>query len=238
MAVVAGAWLIVNVSLWAISAKGDLGVERQNWFSFTCSTDVDINNIIIDTNTNPDSTGLASCGSAGDNAFCYAAQSDNNASRCAEGMFWISGGTNCAESDTWCCAARWRCSAEGSGTCVQDPINGTIAHEEDCVNSDSCRSVLALGETCNATAGAVCSEEDYGACEGDTYSADFDDGIRCAEDQKCCYALKTEEEICWTATNNSLCKATTTFGLCPEDWYWNNSGYKCEFGLRCCTYTP
>lgn len=37
-AVVLGGWLIVNVTLWAIAAKGDLGIKKESWWKFTCST--------------------------------------------------------------------------------------------------------------------------------------------------------------------------------------------------------
>ncbi|MEK7598684.1 MAG: hypothetical protein AAB487_03030 [Patescibacteria group bacterium] len=36
--VVAGAWLIVNITLWLISAQPNLGVGRTNWYTFTCNT--------------------------------------------------------------------------------------------------------------------------------------------------------------------------------------------------------
>lgn len=37
-AIVLGAWLIINVTLWAVAAKGNLGIERtQSWWQFTCS---------------------------------------------------------------------------------------------------------------------------------------------------------------------------------------------------------
>ncbi len=37
--VVLGGWLIVNVTLWIVSAKGNLGVERaESWWQFKCST--------------------------------------------------------------------------------------------------------------------------------------------------------------------------------------------------------
>lgn len=37
-AVVLGAWLIVNVTLWAIAKKDDLGIGKTEWNKFTCST--------------------------------------------------------------------------------------------------------------------------------------------------------------------------------------------------------
>lgn len=37
-AVVLGAWLIVNVTLWAIAKKDDLGIGKAKWNQFTCST--------------------------------------------------------------------------------------------------------------------------------------------------------------------------------------------------------
>ncbi len=36
--VIVGAWLIVNITLWLISAQPTLGVERTNWYTFTCNT--------------------------------------------------------------------------------------------------------------------------------------------------------------------------------------------------------
>ena len=32
------AWLIVNTTMWALSANDDLGIGRQNWYTFTCET--------------------------------------------------------------------------------------------------------------------------------------------------------------------------------------------------------
>lgn len=37
-AVVLGGWLIVNVTLWVLGAKGDLGIGVESWNKFTCST--------------------------------------------------------------------------------------------------------------------------------------------------------------------------------------------------------
>lgn len=37
-AVVLGAWLIVNVVMWAMSARTDLGISQSNWYTFNCST--------------------------------------------------------------------------------------------------------------------------------------------------------------------------------------------------------
>lgn len=36
--VVLGAWLIVNVTMWALSAKPGLGIGKTNWYTFDCST--------------------------------------------------------------------------------------------------------------------------------------------------------------------------------------------------------
>lgn len=38
-AIVLGAWFIINITLWAVAAKGNLGIERtQSWWQFKCST--------------------------------------------------------------------------------------------------------------------------------------------------------------------------------------------------------
>lgn len=37
-AIVLGAWFIINITLWAVAAKGNLGIERaQSWWQFKCS---------------------------------------------------------------------------------------------------------------------------------------------------------------------------------------------------------
>jgi hypothetical protein len=36
-AVILGAWLIINVALWLISAKGDLGIGATSWHTFSCN---------------------------------------------------------------------------------------------------------------------------------------------------------------------------------------------------------
>ena len=33
-----GAWLIINVILWLFAAKSDLGIQKDSWYSFSCST--------------------------------------------------------------------------------------------------------------------------------------------------------------------------------------------------------
>jgi len=35
---VLGAWLIVNVAMWALSVRSDMGIEKTNWYTFNCST--------------------------------------------------------------------------------------------------------------------------------------------------------------------------------------------------------
>ena len=37
-ALMLGAWLIINVVLWLFSAKTDLGIQKENWYTFSCST--------------------------------------------------------------------------------------------------------------------------------------------------------------------------------------------------------
>lgn len=37
-AIVSMAWLFVNVTLWVLSAKSDLGIGKTNWYTFTCVT--------------------------------------------------------------------------------------------------------------------------------------------------------------------------------------------------------
>ncbi|PIR73334.1 MAG: hypothetical protein COU40_03050 [Candidatus Moranbacteria bacterium CG10_big_fil_rev_8_21_14_0_10_35_21] len=34
--VVISAWLIINVSLWIMSAKPDLGIQKSSWYQFSC----------------------------------------------------------------------------------------------------------------------------------------------------------------------------------------------------------
>lgn len=36
--VVLMAWFFVNLTMWLMSAKTDLGIEKENWYNFTCST--------------------------------------------------------------------------------------------------------------------------------------------------------------------------------------------------------
>jgi len=31
-------WFFVNLTMWLMSAKTDLGIEKENWYTFTCST--------------------------------------------------------------------------------------------------------------------------------------------------------------------------------------------------------
>ncbi len=37
-AFVMGAWLIVNVTMWALSVRPDLGIKQTNWYTFDCTS--------------------------------------------------------------------------------------------------------------------------------------------------------------------------------------------------------
>jgi|GEM_PF-6914193 len=58
LAIVAGAWLIVNVGLWVLSVRGDFGIGRTSWFSFGCKTS-------SETTPTPPPSPKTNCSSAG-----------------------------------------------------------------------------------------------------------------------------------------------------------------------------
>ena len=104
------AWLIVNVTLWVLGARGDLGIGITKWNEFTCSTkstqgtggQATTSNaggtMPSNTNGNNYTTGQ-SCGQ--DNkGTCYTGGTEITF-MCPSGYSHLTGGTDCSKG--WCC---------------------------------------------------------------------------------------------------------------------------------------
>lgn len=107
-ALILGAWLIVNTTMWILGTRNDLGIQKQGWTNFSCSTvsRADQNQSTNQSNnqnnraTNPQNatSGQGNCGS-NNMGRCYPASSWFSA---CLGMTSVSGGNDCP-SGQWCC---------------------------------------------------------------------------------------------------------------------------------------
>lgn len=55
-ALMLGAWLIINTTLTLFSAKENLGIEKTNWYSFSCTTTSSSTGVLPTTTTTPTTT--------------------------------------------------------------------------------------------------------------------------------------------------------------------------------------
>lgn len=117
-AVVFGGWLIINATLWALSAKGPndegggLGIQKANWNTFTCSTASSAFSNPLGPIPGSGASALppgvlgGTCGPAGQQGLCTAGTTGDggtNATCSRIGKIWIMGGTSCPNG-VYCCA--------------------------------------------------------------------------------------------------------------------------------------
>lgn len=137
-AIIAGSWLIVNITIWAVGAKSDLGIGISSWNKFTCSTQstVKTTNSTSTTSTNNyDSSNTAACLNSGGEC--------KSESECPESAR-IS--ASCTTSSQVCCTKSHKQSCTGTppwnglgGTC-RPQTQGCLSGETKSTVSTDCEN--------------------------------------------------------------------------------------------------
>jgi len=251
LAIVASAWLIVNVSLWAISAKNDLGVERTNWFSFECSTDP--------TTHSSSSSNIP----VGDGPF-YACESIT--CHPVEKTHQTSQRFTTDDCDGQCSGAVANtpdavCNDDPAGTCMKSAQTQSWPIEFIC-EDENYRVIENPTNRCDeggSYSNYVCCTPKYtflsGSCSSVSYiTSQCYDGITiffpcpsgyshhanseidCPSDFYCCYKDIIAGERCTYPQDENIgvcMEEGEHSGTCPST-YSQRSGYDCVGGLLCC----
>jgi len=263
LAIVAGAWLIVNVSLWAISAKGaddpnggGLGIERENWFSFTCNTDVTPyagSLPVRDSEEGP----FYAC----DGITCHPVEKTHQTSE----KFTTS------DCDGKCSGAVANnpdavCNSSPAGTCMKSAQTQSWPIEFIC-EDENYRVIKNPTNRCDAGGSYVnyvCCTEKYAFLPGNCSSVDYiksqcydgvsplfacpsgynhhtNSDIDCPSSFYCCYKDIEEGKECSSPYNSvsdpkAFCMEENKdfFGTCPSGYTGERNGYNCADGLACC----
>jgi len=190
-AIVAGAWLIVNVSLWAVAVKGDLGVSKGSWFAFSCST-ISASTIPTTPPTPPTPpvppTPGTTCGNENYPGVCTAG------SRCAEG-YWVMQGGSCGSGQI-CCSQKWKCTAAGSKICLQDPA-GKFTSKESCESDGFCGGQSTPCQSQNGMRTGICTMRDpFGVTNPCPGAGIYINDGGCSGDTVCCVPETTQKYRC------------------------------------------
>lgn len=260
-ALVGGAWLIVNVSLWAMAVKGEsdpgggLGVQKTSWFNFTCST---VSSTAVSQKYKCISTATTkSCVPAQDGTYdtegdCLRKSECAPASqkwKCDMGSKKCVAGTEGPFTDEATCVANTECRQSAvpstcdskGGVCAASCETGVQKIDgifSDCVapKSTCCAAGAPISTNCNQEIGAICIDRVFGLCP-ENYSAapSVDPGRECSNGLKCCYKNKPEGFQCDKHVLSAKCMQTS-YLMCPTGYTSVSfSTYNCDSGLECCT---